>query len=230
MDNCVLQVDGMGGSYAYKGVSDCIAQTYRAEGMNGFFRGMSSTLIRSFPVNAVTFSVVTWILRWMEPSACSNVNNIMYQDASQLVQESLHNVAYALAQENQTVDWPYHCDTPWLAGWKRLGGQLALNFTGFSAMPARNYATSYRGSDWLLATAAPVPSDRHQSATEAAAAHGVCSCNESAPAAENGHEQHVRPDGQAATCGSESCTGRHGDMCHKLSHSQLLLCCHPAAV
>lgn len=227
-----LQVDGMGdGKYAYKGVCDCVVQTYRAEGMNGFFRGMTSTLIRSFPVNAVTFSVVTWILRWTEPSASSS-NNIMYQDASQLVQESLHNVAYALAQENQSVDWPYHCDTPWLAGWKRLGGQFALNFTGFSAMPMRNYATSYRGSDWLFGSGAGSVSSENgnNSSSRHHAAPGACSCNESASAAENGQGQHVKPDGQAAPCRSENCTGRQGGACHNLSHSQMLLCCHPAAV
>ena len=204
----------MAGPRAYKGIWDCVVQTYHSEGINGFFRGMPSTLIRSFPVNAVTFSVVTWMLRWMEPSTKSNM---MYQDASQLVHDSLQNVAAALAQENQTVDWPYHCDTPWLAGWKRLlGGQFALNFMGAGAMPVvRNYATLHGGSDWLLAAHHRQPAEKLP---------GPCACSD------NGEGQRVKKDGQAAPCGSENCAGCYGDTCQKLSHSQLLLCCHPAAV
>ena len=41
----------------------------RNEGVRGFFRGMPSTLIRSFPVNAATFTVVTLILRWASESS-----------------------------------------------------------------------------------------------------------------------------------------------------------------
>lgn len=214
----------MAGSRSYKGTCDCIVQTYRSEGLNGFFRGMPSTLIRSFPVNAVTFSVVTWMLRWMEPSPESA---IMYQDASQLVHESLQTVAAALAQENQTVDWPYHCDNAtWLSGWKRLlGGQLALNFTGVGALPMeRYYATSYRGSDWLL-----VGQHKQQQQQQPAEKFlpDARSCIATTSALEDGD---VSQDGQAATCRSENCTGLHGDMCQIPSHHQPILCRHSATV
>ncbi|GAB0089108.1 mitochondrial basic amino acids transporter [Sergentomyia squamirostris] len=46
----------------YKGVVDCIVKSYRLEGISFLSRGLASTLIRAFPMNAACFLVVSWTL------------------------------------------------------------------------------------------------------------------------------------------------------------------------
>ncbi|XP_023224537.1 mitochondrial basic amino acids transporter-like [Centruroides sculpturatus] len=58
-----LQADGMNGERKYKGIIDCSLKSYRDEGLKVFTRGLGSTIIRAFPTNAATFTVVTWIFR-----------------------------------------------------------------------------------------------------------------------------------------------------------------------
>ncbi|KAM7352643.1 mitochondrial basic amino acids transporter isoform 1-T2 [Cochliomyia hominivorax] len=48
----------------YRGYMDCIRQGYRSSGLSFFFRGINSTMIRSFPMNAACFFVVSWIMQW----------------------------------------------------------------------------------------------------------------------------------------------------------------------
>ncbi|XP_005178048.1 mitochondrial basic amino acids transporter [Musca domestica] len=48
----------------YNGYMDCIRKGYSSDGVRFFFRGMTSTLIRSFPMNAACFFVVSWIMSW----------------------------------------------------------------------------------------------------------------------------------------------------------------------
>ncbi|CAL8111332.1 unnamed protein product [Orchesella dallaii] len=55
-----LQCDASG---KYSGAFDCARKTYRSEGYRAFSRGLVSTVIRAFPTNAATFTVVTWIMR-----------------------------------------------------------------------------------------------------------------------------------------------------------------------
>ncbi|CAG9835186.1 unnamed protein product [Diabrotica balteata] len=57
-----IQVDGMT-SKQYSGLYDCFKKTVNTEGYRSLYRGMTPTLIRAFPVNAVTFFVVTWTMR-----------------------------------------------------------------------------------------------------------------------------------------------------------------------
>lgn len=59
-----LQVDGVHEPKQYTGIMDCCRKSYRTEGWKVFFRGLNSTLIRAFPVNAATFSTVTYVLRF----------------------------------------------------------------------------------------------------------------------------------------------------------------------
>ena len=62
-----LQVDGMYGECRYNGISDCFKKSYLESGRDFrvFFKGLNSTLIRAFPVNAATFVTVTFMLRYM---------------------------------------------------------------------------------------------------------------------------------------------------------------------
>ncbi|KAI8084406.1 mitochondrial carrier domain-containing protein [Gilbertella persicaria] len=41
----------------YTSIKDCVVRSYRTEGVRVFFRGLWPTLLRGFPVNAVTFYV-----------------------------------------------------------------------------------------------------------------------------------------------------------------------------
>ncbi|XP_014244598.1 mitochondrial basic amino acids transporter-like isoform X2 [Cimex lectularius] len=58
-----FQADGGVGSARYTSALDCLVKSVRAEGYAFLFRGLTPTLIRSFPTNAVTFTAVTWTLR-----------------------------------------------------------------------------------------------------------------------------------------------------------------------
>lgn len=59
-----MQTDGFGGSkQKYKNMRDCFAQTWRAEGMAGFWRGIGPTLLRAMPVSAGTFAVAEMTMR-----------------------------------------------------------------------------------------------------------------------------------------------------------------------
>ncbi|XP_034435824.1 mitochondrial basic amino acids transporter [Hippoglossus hippoglossus] len=59
-----LQADGVGGVYKYSGIADCVRQSVRREGYMVFTRGLTSTLLRAFPVNAATFATVTLVLMY----------------------------------------------------------------------------------------------------------------------------------------------------------------------
>ncbi len=52
-----LQTDGLGSDRRYKGMMDCMRQTWRGEGAKGFWRGIGPTLLRAMPVSAGTFAV-----------------------------------------------------------------------------------------------------------------------------------------------------------------------------
>jgi solute carrier family 25 carnitine/acylcarnitine transporter 20/29 len=47
----------------YKGILDCAVKSYRAEGHRVFFAGLGTTVIRSFPVNAVIFLVYEVLIK-----------------------------------------------------------------------------------------------------------------------------------------------------------------------
>ena len=47
----------------YKGITHCIKQSVASEGLACLFRGVGSTVIRAFPVNAATMGVVTWVMK-----------------------------------------------------------------------------------------------------------------------------------------------------------------------
>ena len=49
----------------YSGAFDCYKKTVAREGYKALFRGLNSTLIRAFPSNAATFTVVTWVMRYV---------------------------------------------------------------------------------------------------------------------------------------------------------------------
>lgn len=58
-----MQTDGFGAGQRYKTMRDCFAQTFKAEGMRGFWKGIGPTLLRAMPVSAGTFAVVEMTMR-----------------------------------------------------------------------------------------------------------------------------------------------------------------------
>lgn len=58
-----MQTDGFGAETRYKSMRDAFAQTWRAEGMRGFWKGLAPTLLRAMPVSAGTFLTVELTMR-----------------------------------------------------------------------------------------------------------------------------------------------------------------------
>lgn len=58
-----MQTDGFGAEQRYKSMRDAFGQTWRAEGMRGFWKGLAPTLLRAMPVSAGTFAVVELTMR-----------------------------------------------------------------------------------------------------------------------------------------------------------------------
>jgi len=58
-----MQSDGFGEGQRFKSMRDCFAQTWRAEGARGFWKGIGPTLFRAMPVSAGTFAVVEMTMR-----------------------------------------------------------------------------------------------------------------------------------------------------------------------
>ncbi|XP_055298890.1 mitochondrial basic amino acids transporter [Sitodiplosis mosellana] len=62
-----LQADGMSGERKmYDGMVDCFRKSYQTEGSAFLTRGLSSTLLRAFPMNAVCFLVVSETLKYWQ--------------------------------------------------------------------------------------------------------------------------------------------------------------------
>ena len=61
-----IQVDGVLGEKQYKGMNDCFRKSYRTEGPRVFVKGLNSTMLRAFPVNAAIFCTVTLMLRYWQ--------------------------------------------------------------------------------------------------------------------------------------------------------------------
>ena len=57
-----MQSDGFGKEMRYRAMRDCFAQTWRGEGVRGFWKGIGPTLLRAMPVSAGTFAVYVFLL------------------------------------------------------------------------------------------------------------------------------------------------------------------------
>nr|CAD7591783.1 unnamed protein product [Timema genevievae] len=70
-----LQADGVG---KYDGLMDCFRKSVRSEGFSFLTRGLTSTILRAFPTNAATFTVVTWVFRWCNNHPTVDIDNSVY--------------------------------------------------------------------------------------------------------------------------------------------------------
>ncbi|GAA5798324.1 hypothetical protein HPULCUR_003726 [Helicostylum pulchrum] len=50
----------------YASIKDCVVRSYKAEGPSVFFRGIWPTLLRGFPVNAVTFYIYELVMDFLK--------------------------------------------------------------------------------------------------------------------------------------------------------------------
>ncbi|KAI9485303.1 MAG: mitochondrial carrier domain-containing protein [Benjaminiella poitrasii] len=50
----------------YASIKDCVMRSYRAEGVRVFFRGLWPTILRGFPVNAVTFYIYEIVVDFLK--------------------------------------------------------------------------------------------------------------------------------------------------------------------
>lgn len=57
------QADLMDQQQLYKSIRHCCEYSYQKEGWRCFFQGLTPTLIRAFPTNAVTFFTVAMVYR-----------------------------------------------------------------------------------------------------------------------------------------------------------------------
>lgn len=58
-----LQIDAKSKIKMYKNHLECIKHIYKVSGIKGFYQGISSSLIRAFPVHAINFVVYEHVLR-----------------------------------------------------------------------------------------------------------------------------------------------------------------------
>lgn len=71
----------------YSSVWNCTVKSYRQEGIKVFRQGLTSTMVRAFPVNAVTFFTVEWtyrVLRYMGSKSSTNNKFANYFDEDDL--------------------------------------------------------------------------------------------------------------------------------------------------
>ncbi|XP_017075560.2 mitochondrial basic amino acids transporter [Drosophila eugracilis] len=73
-----MQADALGSKAKYNGFIDCAIKGLKNEGPQFFFRGLNSTLIRAFPMNAACFVVVTFILDFF--NAKTGMDSVMHSD------------------------------------------------------------------------------------------------------------------------------------------------------
>ena len=69
---CALQADLTGSRYT--GLLDCVRTVYAANGIRGFFSGLSVVCLRAFPVNAITFLVYSHTLDYLQDSCVLHVS------------------------------------------------------------------------------------------------------------------------------------------------------------
>jgi len=79
-----LQVNGKGGSYRYSGFIDCWKKSIETDGYSVMTRGLTSSILRAFPTNAATFTVVTWVIRWANANQVENTPAYMIAELGDL--------------------------------------------------------------------------------------------------------------------------------------------------
>uniref|UniRef100_A0A182K5D4 Mitochondrial carnitine/acylcarnitine carrier protein CACL n=1 Tax=Anopheles christyi TaxID=43041 RepID=A0A182K5D4_9DIPT len=90
-----LQADGISGKPQYSGLADCVRKSHAAEGMSFLSRGLASTLLRAFPMNAVCFLVVSYTMKLFDDP---NIGSVVELGATATVEPPLLIVPSAVPQ------------------------------------------------------------------------------------------------------------------------------------
>ncbi|XP_030246469.1 mitochondrial basic amino acids transporter [Drosophila navojoa] len=95
-----MQSDALGKRAKYNGLVDCAINNYKKEGIPFFFRGLNSTLVRAFPMNAACFFVVAWVLDFCKKNGIDMVEN----SNQNLNVVNLDNLTHAYFQNDLGTD------------------------------------------------------------------------------------------------------------------------------
>lgn len=107
-----LQTDGMNGqNRMYSGMIDCFRKSYHAEGGAFLTRGLSSTLLRAFPMNAVCFFVVSQTIKQWENNFCDNT-------------KAKKTVYHQTTQLNNEINWDWEHKRRLLQGFLHFGASF----------------------------------------------------------------------------------------------------------
>lgn len=86
----------------YKGLVDCFRKSIASEGWLVLTKGLGSTLLRAFPVNAATFATVTYVFRFAS-------NHTEYFDADETnIQEFLQHSSHQTGHLALLTNFPSH--------------------------------------------------------------------------------------------------------------------------
>ncbi|XP_064536961.1 mitochondrial basic amino acids transporter isoform X2 [Drosophila montana] len=95
-----MQADALGKHALYNGFVDCAVKKYEKEGIKFFFRGLNSTLLRAFPMNAACFFVVAWTLDFCKKNGIDMIGH----SKQSLNIVNLENWSQAYVQSEQGTD------------------------------------------------------------------------------------------------------------------------------
>lgn len=97
-----MQADALGKEAKYNGFLDCARKGFKSDGLPYFFRGLNSTLIRAFPMNAACFLVVSWVLDFC--NAKGGMDSIVHTTDQPLNVVNLDNKTQADLDTTPTVE------------------------------------------------------------------------------------------------------------------------------
>lgn len=100
-----LQVDGIDGTSKYNGAIDCMKKSYQAEGLKFFTRGLNSTLMRAFPMNAVCFLVVSQVMKFFDQSKTIDVAIVQ---PDQLSITDAYNYHFVMSRVSHRIRSDHH--------------------------------------------------------------------------------------------------------------------------
>ncbi|XP_054264358.1 mitochondrial basic amino acids transporter [Macrosteles quadrilineatus] len=92
----------------YSGLVDCLKKSIANEGLSCLSRGLMPTIFRAFPTNAVTFTVVTWVMRYANVSTdgSTNVSSIV-DSVVETIPKEKHVINTMLDEHLLKFNWPY---------------------------------------------------------------------------------------------------------------------------
>lgn len=103
-----LQADGMGGIQKYRSMMHCLRLGLETEGSGFLTRGLSTAIVRSLPTNAVTFYVVSSVMKFAENYGINDLEEYGMMDIVNKSEEILSavtepvvNYFYVQARQNE---------------------------------------------------------------------------------------------------------------------------------